>query len=51
MDLLTAVLHQRYAEFVRGERPAPLAAGGRFSRRAQAEVLFTAIDRVVERRS
>ena len=50
-DRLTAVLHQRYAEFVRGERPAPLAAGGRFSRRAQAEVLFTAIDRVVERRS
>jgi len=44
---LAAVLGERYRQFARGERPVPLAADGRFSRRAQARLLFNALERCV----
>jgi hypothetical protein len=42
-DRLASVIRGRYLEFARGERPRPIAAGDRFSRRAQAAILFDAL--------
>ena len=43
---LAAVLRERVTQFRNGERPAPLSADGRFSRRAQAQPLFDALERL-----
>lgn len=44
VEAIAAVLRQRYEAYRRGERPVRLAGDARFSRRAQAEVLFAAIE-------
>jgi hypothetical protein len=41
---LARVLRSRLAQWTAGERPRPLNADGRFSRRRQAELLFDAIE-------
>jgi hypothetical protein len=43
---ITNVLRQRYAEFCGGKRARRLALEPRFSRRAQAEILFTALEQL-----
>lgn len=43
-DGLARVLATRYRQWARGERPAPVNADGRFSRRRQAELLFDALE-------
>jgi hypothetical protein len=48
MDALADVLRRRYLDFREGRRPARIASDPRFSRRAQAERLFAAIDGVLE---
>ncbi|HET7457252.1 MAG TPA: glycosyltransferase [Gemmatimonadaceae bacterium] len=45
-DGIAAVLRARYQEFARGVRPAAINRTGRFSRRAQADVLLAALDRI-----
>jgi hypothetical protein len=42
-----AILLRHYQDYQDGESPAPIASGGRFSRRAQADILFDAIDRLL----
>jgi glycosyltransferase involved in cell wall biosynthesis len=42
---VTEALRRRFREFRDGVRPVPMAVGGRFSRRRQAERLFDEIDR------
>lgn len=44
---LAGVLRHRYAEHIAGRRPEPIASAERFSRRAQAELLFDEIERQV----
>jgi glycosyltransferase involved in cell wall biosynthesis len=44
-DGLTAVLRRRYTEHAAGRRPQPIAVEERFSRRAQADQLFEAVER------
>jgi glycosyltransferase involved in cell wall biosynthesis len=46
-EALFAVLSRRYAEHAAGVRPRPLARHARFGRRAQADALLDAVDRVV----
>jgi glycosyltransferase involved in cell wall biosynthesis len=48
VETITAALRARYREFEAGRRPAPLAASGRFGRRAQADRLFDAIERIAD---
>jgi hypothetical protein len=43
-DALARVLLDRYRQWARGERPRPVNADGRFSRRRQADLLFDAIE-------
>jgi glycosyltransferase involved in cell wall biosynthesis len=43
-DTIYEVLDRRYEEFARGVRPTPIASDDRFSRRAQARILFDAIE-------
>jgi glycosyltransferase involved in cell wall biosynthesis len=49
VDRIVAILRQRYAQHTRGERPTRIATDTRFSRRAQAQILFDAIDRCIEK--
>jgi len=49
VDRIAAILRTRYQQHRAGELPRPLAVDGRFSRGAQAQRLFDAIDRVLER--
>ncbi|HUG01414.1 MAG TPA: hypothetical protein VML95_06090 [Longimicrobiales bacterium] len=44
---IAEVLRQCYTSYSRGERPTPLAAAGRFSRREAVATLATALDRAV----
>ena len=44
LDTLTALLHLRYIQHQRGERPVRLAVNEQYSRRAQADRLFAAIE-------
>lgn len=44
VERITHVLRTRYLEFAAGARPPRVAANGRFGRRAQAQVLFDALD-------
>lgn len=48
-DTIYEVLDRRYEEFARGVRPTPIASDDRFSRRAQARILFDAIDALTPR--
>jgi hypothetical protein len=48
---LADVLRRRYLEYKAGGRPPRIASDGRFSRRAQAERLFDAIEQVVSDRA
>jgi glycosyltransferase involved in cell wall biosynthesis len=50
VDHAASVIRARYLQYRRGERPAPVNADGRFSRKNQAKVLLEAIERVVGRR-
>ena len=43
-DTILCALRRRYDQFVAGERPKPIAADPRFSRREQARILFDAIE-------
>src|SRR2546430_13483651 len=43
LDRISQVLRTRYSQFATGARPRRVAADGRFSRRAQARVLFDAL--------
>lgn len=43
-DTILCALRHRYDQFVAGERPTPIAADPRFSRREQARILFDAIE-------
>jgi hypothetical protein len=49
VDGLTRALRGRYLQFARGERPAPIAANGRFSRRAEAARLFDMLEELAAR--
>jgi len=44
VDRISHVLRTRYSQFATGVRPRRVAADGRFSRRAQARVLFDALE-------
>jgi hypothetical protein len=44
---IAEVVRTRYLQFARGERPTRVATNGRFSRRAQAQVLFDALEACV----
>ncbi len=44
LDTLTALLHLRYIQHLRGERPVRLSVNEQYSRRAQADRLFAAIE-------
>ena len=46
VDGIARVLRECIEQHCRGVRPAPLTRDPRFSRRAQAERLFTAIERI-----
>ena len=46
VDAIASVLRQRVLEHRGGQRPAPLTEDARFSRRAQAQRLFDAIERL-----
>jgi hypothetical protein len=48
-DTILCALRRRYDQWVVGERPTPIAADPRFSRREQARILFDAIDARVGR--
>jgi hypothetical protein len=48
-DGIAAILRARYAQHRAGELPRPLAVDGRFSRGAQAQRLFEAIERLLGR--
>jgi glycosyltransferase involved in cell wall biosynthesis len=50
VDRITALLRARYLQYRAGETPRPLALDGRWSRAAQAQRLFDAIDRVLAHR-
>ena len=51
VDGIARILRTRYLEHRRGIKPRPLARDGRWSRRAQAERLFEALDRVLDQRA
>jgi glycosyltransferase involved in cell wall biosynthesis len=52
VDGIARILANRYTQFRRGIRPAPVNADGRFDRSRQATILFDAVERVVmERRT
>jgi hypothetical protein len=44
VDTLAALLHLRYIQHQRGERPARLSVNELYSRRTQADRLFTAVE-------
>jgi hypothetical protein len=46
-ELIYQALRRRYHQFRQGERPAPIAPGTHWSRREQAGILFTALNRAV----
>jgi hypothetical protein len=46
LEGLCEVLRKRYLQHLRGERPTPLAMEERLSRRAQASVLFNALEEI-----
>jgi len=48
-DTILCALRRRYDQFAAGERPTPIAADSRFSRREQARILFDAIEERVGR--
>lgn len=50
VDALAGVLRRRYLEHREGRRPERIASDGRFSRRAQAERLFAAIEGILTSR-
>jgi len=47
VESIAEVLRSRYADHAAGRRPEPIARDPRFSRRAQAECLFEAIEEIV----
>ena len=49
LETLTALLHLRYIQHLRGERPVRLAVNEHYSRRAQADLLFSAIEAITGR--
>ena len=51
LDKMAEVLRTRYLQFVAGAHPTRVAANGRFSRRAQAQVLFDALEDCVAYRA
>ncbi len=46
VDAIAQVLRRRYGEYERGERAVRLATHERYSRRAQAQVLFEAVEAI-----
>lgn len=44
VDEITRVLHQRYDQFVRGERPLPIGRDGRFDRTLQSKKMMDLIE-------
>src|SRR5262249_13645677 len=48
VDRIAGILRTRYRQHREGHVPRPLAAEGRLSRRAQARLLFDAIDEILE---
>ncbi|HEU4564082.1 MAG TPA: hypothetical protein VFS05_05525, partial [Gemmatimonadaceae bacterium] len=51
VDAIAAALRRRYLEHARGERPRRLSRDDRFSRRAQARILFDALEDAVGARA
>ena len=47
VDALTSLLRRRYADHEAGRRPAPIAADESLGRRAQADRLFDALERIL----
>jgi hypothetical protein len=43
---IAEAIRRRYQQHARGVRPTPIGTGGRFSRRAQAQILLDAIERL-----